>query len=146
MDLAIDPAAESATLVIGGQKIALQKRVYSPWIALSFTAGPGVRVRGLCRFYLIEAEPLKLYVTPIQIDPAHPHLPLSHPPAYAPYLARRLGKFATVGLAEDTDALNADLIDEQAFLDQDLLTRRRAPNHVLPRARQNPQGPHSLRL
>ena len=98
MDLAIDPAAESATLVIGGQKIALQKRVYSPWIALSFTAGPGVRVRGLCRFYLIEAEPLKLYVTPIQIDPAHPHLPLSHPPAYAPLPRPSLGQVRHSGL------------------------------------------------
>lgn len=121
MDLVVDPAAESATLVVGGEKIVLQKRVYSPWITLAFVAGPGVRVRGLCRFYLIEAEPLRLYVTPIQIDPTHPHLPLSHPPSYAPYLARRLGKFATVGLAEDTDALNADLIDEQAFLDQTYL-------------------------
>ncbi len=120
LDLAIeaDPATDTATLVFGDRKIALRKKVYTPWVELYFRPAPGIRLRGLCRFYLLEAEPFKLYITPIQIDPAHPSLPLSRPGSYAPYLCRRLGPFATLGLAEDTDALNAGIIDEQAFLDQ----------------------------
>jgi predicted AlkP superfamily phosphohydrolase/phosphomutase len=59
-----------------------------------------------------------LYLSPINIDPARPALPISHPSAYSVYLANLLGPFATVGMAEDTWALNEGVIDEQAFLRQ----------------------------
>ena len=85
---------------------------------LTFGGGPGGRVRGICRFHLVCAEPLKLYLTAIQIDPDRPCLPLSHPASYATYLSRRLGKYGTLGLAEDTEALDAGVIDEEAFLEQ----------------------------
>jgi predicted AlkP superfamily phosphohydrolase/phosphomutase len=57
-------------------------------------------------------------MTPIQIDPEHPAMPISHPAHYAIALAKLQGPFATLGLAEDTWALNERVIDEQAFLDQ----------------------------
>ena len=57
-----------------------------------------------------------MYATPIQIDPEAPAMPISHPPYYAAYLARLLGSFATLGMAEDTWALNEGAIDEAAFL------------------------------
>ena len=38
------------------------------------------------------------------------------------YLAKLLGRFATLGMAEDTWALNEGVIDEQAFLEQTWLT------------------------
>ena len=44
--------------------------------------------------------------------------PISHPPYYAPYLAKLLGDFSTLGLAEDTWALNERVIDEDSFLEQ----------------------------
>jgi predicted AlkP superfamily phosphohydrolase/phosphomutase len=59
-----------------------------------------------------------LYATPVQIDPENPALPISHPRYYAIYLAKLLGPFATVGMAEDTWALNEGVIDEDAFLKQ----------------------------
>ncbi len=81
-----------------------------------------MKVRGICRFCLVETSPeLKLYVTPLNIDPDKPALPLSHPFLYAPYLARVFGPFATLGLAEDTGALNEQILDETAFLDQTYL-------------------------
>ena len=55
-------------------------------------------------------------MTPINLDPQRPALPISHPPYYAAYLANLLGAFATVGMAEDTWALNEGVIDEDAFL------------------------------
>jgi predicted AlkP superfamily phosphohydrolase/phosphomutase len=61
-----------------------------------------------------------LYVTPIQIDPAKPALPISWPGYYSVYLSKLIGEFATLGLAEDTWALNERVIDEEAFLQQTL--------------------------
>ena len=45
-------------------------------------------------------------------------MPISHPPFYATYLAKRIGKFATLGLAEDTWALNEGVIGDDDFLQQ----------------------------
>jgi len=63
-----------------------------------------------------------MYVTPVNIDPQKPALPISHPSYYAIYLAKLLGSFATLGMAEDTWALNEGVIDEKAFLEQTYLT------------------------
>jgi hypothetical protein len=79
-------------------------------------------VRGIARFYVASVEPeVEVYMTPIHIDPEHPAMPISHPGVYAVYLAKKLGKFATLGLAEDTWALNERVIDEKAFFEQTLL-------------------------
>ncbi|MDE3198890.1 MAG: alkaline phosphatase family protein, partial [Acidobacteriota bacterium] len=59
-----------------------------------------------------------LYATPVQIDPESPALPISHPRYYATYLAKLLGTFSTLGMAEDTHALNEGAIDHEAFLNQ----------------------------
>ena len=81
------------------------------------------------RFLLTETGPhVSLYMTPIQLDPEHPALPISHPSCYAPYLAGLVGPFATAGMAEDTWALNERVIDEGAFLNQawDIFEERRS--------------------
>jgi predicted AlkP superfamily phosphohydrolase/phosphomutase len=86
---------------------------YSPWIRLRFPAP------GIVRFLLTRTQPaISLYVTPVEIDPEAPALPISHPSHYAVYLAKLLGSFATLGLAEDTWALNEGAIDEDSFLKQ----------------------------
>ena len=70
------------------------------------------------RFYLLESAPhVKLYMTPINIDPDRPALPISHPFTYAVYLSKTQGRYSTLGLAEDTSALNEGVVDEDAFLD-----------------------------
>jgi predicted AlkP superfamily phosphohydrolase/phosphomutase len=45
-------------------------------------------------------------------------MPISHPFVYSIYLAKLFGPFSTLGLAEDTWALNERVIDEEAFLKQ----------------------------
>ncbi len=103
----------------GGESFELKHRTYSEWIHLSFKAAPGVYVAGIARFYLSSVEPdVNLYMTPIHIDPESPAMPISHPEVYSVYLAKRFGPFATLGLAEDTWALNERVIDEGAFFDQ----------------------------
>jgi predicted AlkP superfamily phosphohydrolase/phosphomutase len=55
---------------------------------------------------------------PINLDPERPAMPISHPPYYAAYLAKRIGRFATLGLAEDTWALNEGVTNERTFIQQ----------------------------
>jgi hypothetical protein len=103
----------------GGETRRLTVGEYSDWVELTFKAGLGVKVSGIAKFYLISADPeVNLYVTPIHIDPENPAMPISHPKVYAIYLAKKQGKFATLGLAEDTWSLNNRVIDEKIFHDQ----------------------------
>ena len=111
--------AGEAELILDGEIIPLQIGQYSPWTKISFKAGLGIKVQGICRFLLLETDPdIRLYVTPIQIDPEKPALPISYPSAYSIYLAKSQGTFATLGVAEDTSGLNENILDEAAFLRQ----------------------------
>jgi predicted AlkP superfamily phosphohydrolase/phosphomutase len=119
--LVIAADGRSARLEIEGIDDALTLPVgeYSDWVELPFKAGLGVTVRGIAKFYLLSAAPeVNLYMTPIHIDPEHPAMPISHPEVYAIYLAKKQGKFATLGLAEDTWALNNRVVDEKVFFEQ----------------------------
>jgi predicted AlkP superfamily phosphohydrolase/phosphomutase len=68
---------------------------------------------------LLESEPdFRLYISPINIDPESPVMPISSPSVYSLYLTRRQGSFATLGLAEDTWAVNEHVLGDQHFLEQ----------------------------
>ena len=110
--------SSAAVLHIAGQKIALPLKAYTDWITIRFRLAPGFRVNGVCRFYLISTKPFTMYCTPVQIDPDKPVMPISHPAVYSNYLARLLGKYSTLGLAEDTWSLSEGVLDEDAFLTQ----------------------------
>ncbi len=116
-----------AVLEIQGETYPLVQGEYTPWIRLRFHGGIGISVHGIARFLLTQTAPqCSLYVTPIQIDPENPALPISQPAYYAIYLSKLLGSFATLGMAEDTWALNEGAIDDDAFLEQaDMIKRER---------------------
>ncbi|HUT83591.1 MAG TPA: alkaline phosphatase family protein [Thermodesulfobacteriota bacterium] len=106
-------------LILPDQKVKLVERNYTDWIRLRFKTGLGIRVSGLAKFMLLKGgEAPELYLTPINIDPEHPAMPISHPRFYSMYLSKLFGPYATLGLAEDTWALNEHVIDEEAFLSQ----------------------------
>ena len=97
----------------------LKPGAYTEWLQLSFRTAVGAKASGIARFLLTETgAECSLYMSPINIDPGRPALPISHPSYYAKYLADLLGPYATCGMAEDTWALNEGVIDEAAFLDQ----------------------------
>ena len=107
------------TLNVQSKAYPLKPDVYSPWITLTFHAAFGVKANGIVRFLVTETGPeFSMYMTPVHIDPQNPALPISHPSYYAVYLAKLFGSFATLGLAEDTWALNEGVINEDAFLEQ----------------------------
>jgi len=115
----IDEEKEEARLRIHGSTYDLKKKTFTPWIRVHFKAGFGIKVRGICQFYLKRMSPdVELYVSPIHIDPERPALPISHPYFYSVYLAKLLGNYGTLGLMEDTWALNEHVLDEKAFLEQ----------------------------
>ena len=108
-----------AQLRLADRTIELRLDHYTPWVSLSYKAAVGFTVKAIARFLLLEQQPnVRLYVTPIQIDPEHPALPISHPVSYSIYLAKRQGPFATLGVAEDTSGLNECVIGEDAFFRQ----------------------------
>jgi predicted AlkP superfamily phosphohydrolase/phosphomutase len=110
---------DRALLTVGGVKHELKKGVYTEWIKVQFRIAPGVKVSGLCKFLLLSTEPeFGLYVTPVNIDPEHAVMPVGYPSVYSVYLAKRQGPFATLGLAEDTWALNEHVIDDDQFIEQ----------------------------
>ncbi len=109
-----------AKIVLAGREIILKEREWSGWIPVRFPLIPTQSVGGIVRFYLKEVRPnFKLYVSPINIDPADPALPLSTPESYSAELAKKFGPFYTKGLPADTSALDNDVLDEGEFLQQD---------------------------
>ena len=106
-------------LQVEGSRCPLVPGEYTGWQRLRFRTAIGATASGIARFLATETEPeFSLYMTPLNLDPERPALPISHPPYYAAYLANLLGSYATVGMAEDTWALNESAIDEDAFLRQ----------------------------
>ncbi|HUP23672.1 MAG TPA: alkaline phosphatase family protein [Thermoanaerobaculia bacterium] len=112
-------AAGSVRLAFGDRSITLRAGELSDWQTLEFPALPGIKVRGLTRMKVLEMdEHFSLYLSPINIDPERPAMPVSHPGYYATYLSKRVGPFSTLGLAEDTWALNEGVTDDETFLRQ----------------------------
>jgi predicted AlkP superfamily phosphohydrolase/phosphomutase len=119
MKVHVDRAAHRATVALNGDEIELTQGELSDWVTLEFHAAPGVKVNGLVRMQVTEAdEHFSLYVTPISIDPEKPAMPISHPGYYSTYLQKKVGPYCTLGLAEDTWALNEKVTDDPTFLRQ----------------------------
>jgi hypothetical protein len=109
----------SAVLKVGGSKYTLRKDEYTDWVQVCFRGGPGVKVYGVCKFLLLATEPeFDLYVTPVNIDPENPAMPVGYPAVYPVYLAKRQGPYATLGLAEDTWGLSENVLGDDHFLQQ----------------------------
>ncbi len=118
-EIRTDASRSQARITADSQSFTIKVGEYSPWIPLKFKAALGLSARGICRFFLKEISPeVEVYVTPVNIDPGKPDLPISHPVTYSIYLAKLLGPYATLGLAEDTWALNEEVLDDRAFLAQ----------------------------
>lgn len=136
-----DAADEKAEIEIDGRCFELRKGEYSEWVELKFKAGLGIGIHGLCRFYLKALTPhLELYVSPVNIDPSRPALPISHPLIYSVYLAKLFGPYATLGLAEDTWALNEGVLDEEAFLKQCYLIHEERERMFFDALEKTPRG------
>jgi predicted AlkP superfamily phosphohydrolase/phosphomutase len=118
--VAVDPVESVAKVSVQDHEFVLREGEWSDWIRVEFQLIPFFgNVRGMCRFYLKQAHPrFQLYVSPINIDPAAPALPISTPSSYSHLLTDEAGEFHTQGIAEDTKALSDGVLDDKEFLQQ----------------------------
>jgi predicted AlkP superfamily phosphohydrolase/phosphomutase len=137
----VDFSQKSVRLTIGKTCLKLVQGEYSSWVPLEFKAGYRKRISGIARFLVTAIDPhLTIYMTPINIDPQKPALPVSHPLYFSMGLSKLYGPFSTLGLAEDTWALNERVIDEAAFLKQayDIYEERKM--HLFDALKKNKDG------
>ncbi|MBD3369758.1 twin-arginine translocation signal domain-containing protein [Candidatus Fermentibacteria bacterium] len=137
-DVWIDRVSKAVRIDVCGSRAVLGEGEWSPWVRLSFDAIPGLSsVSGIVRFYLKQTTPhLKLYVTPVNMDPADPALPISHPDSLSRRLAEDLGPFYTQGFPEDTKARSRGILDDREYLQQAMIVleeRVRLLDHQLQR-------------
>ena len=105
--------AGRAELEIQGQKLSLKKGEWSGWVPLSFRINALLRVHGMTQFALLDADrELRLYASPVNLDPRNPPLPISYPASFSNELASQIGLYRTLGWAESADKpLNEGRLD-----------------------------------
>ena len=115
----LDRASALSHVELGSSKVTLRVGTLSDWVPVTFFPLPGVPIKGMTRLLVTEfGEHFSLYLSPINLDSDAPAMPISHPRYFAPYLSRKVGRFATLGIAEDTSARNQGVIDDRTFLQQ----------------------------
>ena len=118
MELQIDKEKGEIRIEVSKERIRLKVGEFSPWTRVTFKPGLGMKVKAIAKFLVSSIEPhFEMYLTPLNIDPEKPALPISHPFIYSVYLSKLLGSFITLGEANDTWALNEGALKEAAFLE-----------------------------
>jgi len=118
----LDPTNPVAKIVIQDHEFILKQGEWSDWKRLDFNLIPTQGVSAICNFYLQQVRPdFKLYVSPLNIDPANPALPISTPSSYSKELEKKFGPFNTKGLPADFKALDNNIFDDHEYLHQDTL-------------------------
>jgi predicted AlkP superfamily phosphohydrolase/phosphomutase len=115
----VDPDYPAVKIEVQDNELILNEKEWSDWVTLEFDMMPFVSARGIVRFYVKSVRPdFELYMSPIQIDPRAPALPISTPGGYSKELAKAIGPFYTQGIAEEYWALNEGRLNEEEYLQQ----------------------------
>ena len=114
--LALDWENHSIEIQLPEQTVQLRQGEWSDFVRLEFPIRKLVKVHGIARFYLIELDrEVKLYMSPINIDPLDPIVPITDPPDFAAEIHDHIGDWKTLGWALDTWALNENVLQEEVF-------------------------------
>lgn len=109
----------SVLLDIQGRRLRLKEGQWSDFVPVVFKLGFISCAEGLVKFYLKSVSPeLELYLSPVQMDPREPAMPISYPENYSGELARDIGLYNAGGMPEETWGLNAGILTDEAFLKQ----------------------------
>ncbi len=118
VELVRDPVDDTLLVRLGDREVVLAAGEWSEWLPIAMDPGllAGDAV-GMVRLYLRQVRPtLHLYVSPINLDPEDPAMPLSAPEGYAPALAQDIGRYYTQGMPEDTKAFASGVLGVKEFL------------------------------
>lgn len=116
----IDARSAAARFQIAGQQFILKQGEWSPWIRVGFPLLAHVaKVEGMFRLYARQLQDgIRIYRSPLNIDPFAPALPVSQPSGYSREIADRIGPFYTQGIEEDTAALRQGALSLADYLAQ----------------------------
>ena len=87
---------------------------------MRFPIIPGIKsAAGMVRIFAKKIHPdFEIYVSPVNMDPGDPELPISTPSSYSRELAGAIGPFYTQGIAEDTAALRQHILSRDEYREQ----------------------------
>ncbi len=115
--LVIEQSGNGVHVLLGENSLTLLPGEWSDWLPVSFKYLKFASIPGMVRLHLVAGYPrIRLYASPIHIDPRNPVVPLSSPPEYAASLAEKIGLYHTIGMPEETWSLNEGHISDAAFL------------------------------
>ncbi len=117
--LTVRPTTDGVSVDLDQQNAVLREGQWSDWMPVHFSTGVLSKVQGMVKFRLMRRQgPLILYMTPIELDPRATAMPLAAPSGYGAELAAAIGAYHTLGMPEDTKALNEGALSDEAFLEQ----------------------------
>jgi predicted AlkP superfamily phosphohydrolase/phosphomutase len=119
----VDPDRPLARITAGDTRAIVREGHWSGWLPVDFALIPHlISVRGVVRVYAKQLHPrFELYISPVNVDPELPDLPISTPRAFSRDIASGTGRYYTLGIPEDTAALRQGVFDLQDFLAQSRL-------------------------
>ena len=134
----LDRENKTAKIVVQETELVLKQGEWSDWVRIDFDMIPHlVGANAIGRFYVQEVYPnFKLYLSPLQINPDDPAMPISTPENWSRKLAKDLGLFYTQTLPEDTKAFSGGVFSGREFWEQAQFVyreRRRALDYFLDR-------------
>lgn len=116
----VDPNRPVARFDAGDTQVVLKEGEWSDWIQARFTLIKGLEsAGGIFRIYAKKLHPnFEIYVTPVNIDPSDPVLPITAPDSYSQKLAKEVGLFYTQGMAQDTAAWRQGVFNRGEYIAQ----------------------------
>ncbi|MHC4232311.1 MAG: alkaline phosphatase family protein [Planctomycetota bacterium] len=117
-----DLDANAAVIELQDHKVLLEEGQWSQWLQVDFPLsmpGPDKHLAGICRFFLQEVAPnFRLYVTPVNVDPSNPAVPITEPEDFVKEISSELGLFYTTGFQEDHKALSNHVFSDAEYAAQ----------------------------
>jgi predicted AlkP superfamily phosphohydrolase/phosphomutase len=120
LDVEVDPTQPIARFEAGEKQFILLQGEWSDWVHVRFPLIPGLSsVAGMFRLYAKQLQPrFQIYVSPVNIDPSDPVLPISEPSSYSKEMANAIGPYYTQGMPYDTAALREGILSREDYLIQ----------------------------
>ncbi|MBM4431351.1 MAG: hypothetical protein FJ026_13560, partial [Chloroflexi bacterium] len=114
LELAADDAVR---LSVGETRVDLQRGCWSPIFEVTFAAGAGVKLSAITRAILTQTRPdVRLYLLPLQIHPLPSPWRYATPSSFVADVWQECGPFLTLGMPQDTVALEEGYITDEQFL------------------------------